>query len=96
MTTMHSTKNLLDEHPSDWRRWLLNPVVPEGEGEQKPLSIGIPEKMLESLDQIAEETSNTRADAVRHLLRWAISAYRKGRAVEEEQTNLVKRGKKAS
>lgn len=91
---MHPAKNLLQAHPSDWRRWLLNPVVPEGEGEAKPLSIAFPEKMIERIDRIAKETGNSRSDTVRHLLRWAMDAYDKGN--EQEAALTPKKGKRAS
>jgi hypothetical protein len=85
--------NLLDSHPSDYRRWLMDPVVPEGEGEAKPLSIAYPEKLVERIDKIAKETGNTRSDTIRHLLRWGCSAYEKGRS---EEAALTKRSRKAS
>jgi hypothetical protein len=91
---MNTAKNLLETHPSEWRRWLLDPVVPEGEGDAKPLSIAYPEKMLERIDKVAHETHNSRSETIRHLLRWALNAYDKGRAAESGLEQ--KKSKKAS
>lgn len=88
---MQTAKTLLDTHPSEWRRWLLSPVVPKGEGEAKPLSIAFPEKMLERIDKIASETDNSRSETIRHLLRWAMEAYEKGRAEEDNHLSKKKR-----
>lgn len=76
-----------------WRRWLVKPVVPEGEG-GSTVQIGIrtPEKLLASIDEIAKETGNDRTSTVLHLVRWAIDEYRKQRALETEGPGKKKRG----
>lgn len=69
-------------HPSDWRRYLLQPIVPKGEGGVKPLSIAFPKALLTRIDKVSKETNNSRSDTIRHLLRWALDAYDKGRSAE--------------
>lgn len=62
-------------HPINWRNWLVQPIVPKGEGEVKPLSIAFPKALLTRIDRVAKETNNNRSDTIRHLLRWALDAY---------------------
>lgn len=62
-------------HPTNWRNWLVQPIVPKGEGEVKPLSIAFPKALLARIDKVAKETNNNRSDTIRHLLRWALDAY---------------------
>lgn len=59
----------------DWRKHLVEKVVPEGEGIGHPLSVRYPEKLLARIDACAEETGNSRTDAILHLLRWALDRY---------------------
>lgn len=60
------------------------PTIPIGEKLEKPLSLAFSKEMLRELDNIGKATNNSRADTIRHLLRWAIAAYKKGVAAEEE------------
>lgn len=53
----------------------MQPIVPKGEGEVKPLSIAFPKSLLTRIDKVAKETNNNRSDTIRHLLRWALDAY---------------------
>ena len=83
---MQTRKNVLvvERQPADWRKWLLSPIIPKGEhGDSMPLSVAYPRSMVRELDRIAKQTRNSRADTIRHLLRWAIEAYDKSRAEEE-------------
>jgi hypothetical protein len=69
---------------TDWRRWLVKPIIPEGEKLEKPLSVAFSKEMLKDLDRIGDATNNSRADTIRHLLRWAIAAYDKAQEEEAE------------
>lgn len=65
----------------------MDPIVPKGEeGDTRPLSVAFPRSMLARIDKIAKATSNNRSDTIRHLLRWALDAYDKARAAEQEET----------
>lgn len=59
------------------------PSIPIGEKLEKPLSLAFSKEMLRDLDRIGKATHNSRADTIRHLLRWAIDAYDKGVEAEE-------------
>ena len=72
----------VDALNTEWRRWLVEPVIPEGEGPGKPLSLRVPEQLLKRIDVVAKETRNSRTDAVLHLLRWALSKYESEREAE--------------
>lgn len=55
-------------------------VVPDGEGKlSQAITVRLPEQLLRRIEQCAKETSNNRSDAILHLLRWALSAYEKGK-----------------
>ena len=63
----------------------MKPVVPEGEGVAKPLSLRVPEKLIERIDAVAKATGNPRTDTIMHLLRWALDEYARQRAEETEE-----------
>lgn len=69
---------------SDWRRRLVKPVVPAGEGVAKPLSLRVPEKLISRIDAVAKETGNARTETLLHLVRWALDEYDRQRAEERE------------
>lgn len=68
---------------SGWRRRLVKPVVPEGEGVAKPMSLRVPEKLIERIDTVAKETGNARTETLLHLVRWALDEYDAQRAAED-------------
>lgn len=61
----------------------MRPVVPEGEGVAKPLSLRVPERLIERIDAVAKATGNPRTDTIMHLLRWALDEYDRQRAEEK-------------
>lgn len=69
---------------TEWRRWLVEPVVPPGEGPNLPLSMRVPEQIMKDVEKIAKETGNSRTDAILHLLRWAIAKYKAERVAEKK------------
>jgi Arc/MetJ-type ribon-helix-helix transcriptional regulator len=73
----------MEHQPVDWRKWLVDPIIPQGEkGDTRPLSVAFPKAMLQRIDRIAKATGNNRSDAIRHLLRWALDTYEKAREDE--------------
>lgn len=67
-------------HPSDWRRYLLNPnlIVPKTElSEGKGLAVAFrcPKSLVARIDAVAKRTGNTRARTIVHMLLWACDAY---------------------
>lgn len=79
--------NALAQRPlaveSEWRRRLVKPVVPEGEGVAKPMSLRVPEKLIERIDAVAKATGNARTETLLHLVRWALDEYEAQRAAED-------------
>lgn len=69
---------------TDWRRRLVKPVVPEGEGPGVPLSVRYPKGLLVRIDACAKDTGNSRTETLLHLLRWALDEYETQRAAEKE------------
>lgn len=63
----------------------MKPVVPEGEGVARPLSLRVPERLIERIDAVAKATGNPRTDTIMHLLRWALDEYGRQRAEESEE-----------
>ena len=53
----------------------MDELVPEGEGNKKPIPVGIPEKLLARLDACAKATGNSRTDVILALLRHGISKW---------------------
>jgi metal-responsive CopG/Arc/MetJ family transcriptional regulator len=64
----------------------VQPIVPKGEGNVKPLSIAFSKALIARIDKVSRETNNSRADTIRHLLRWALDAYDK-RGVTGDELN---------
>jgi metal-responsive CopG/Arc/MetJ family transcriptional regulator len=62
---------------------MTNPV-PLGEKLEKPLSLAFSKQMLKDIDRIAHNTNNSRADTIRHLLRWAVATYDAKAKADEE------------
>lgn len=52
----------------------MSSVIPEkeDEGDLVPTSVRIPKKILERIDKAAEETGNSRNEAILYLFRWAL------------------------
>ncbi len=50
-------------------------VVPVGEGNKKPIPVGIPEKILLRLDACARATGNSRTDVILSLLRHGLAKW---------------------
>lgn len=69
---------MLDGH----RSYLMSDVVPEGEGNKKPIPVGIPEKLLLRLDACAKATGNSRTDVILSILRHGLAQW------ESEQAAL--------
>lgn len=68
-------------------------IIPKGEhSEARPLSVSFPKSLLTRIDKVARETRNNRSDTIRHLLRWALSAYEKSREQEAEQGDHQRTG----
>ena len=84
-TAMNALARLPLGGEGEWRRRLVKPVVPEGEGVAKPLSLRVPEKLIERIDAVAKATGNPRTDTIMHLLRWALDEYARQRAEETEE-----------
>ena len=61
----------------------MKPVVPEGEGVAQPVSLRIPERLIERLDAVAKATGNPRTETILHLVRWALDEYDAQRAAEK-------------
>ncbi len=59
----------------------MSGLVPDGEGNKRPIPVGIPEKLLARLDVCAKATGNSRTDVILSLLRHALSQW------ETEQSN---------
>jgi hypothetical protein len=74
-------------HPSEWRKYLMSPIIPPGEGRpsSSPMSLRIPEVLKKRIERMARETKNTKHDTVLHMLRWAADAYDKAREEEASQ-----------
>jgi Arc/MetJ-type ribon-helix-helix transcriptional regulator len=86
---MKTSLDVLQRHPHlrDWRKWLVDPIVPKGEeGDTRPLSIAFPREMLTRIDRIKKATNNSRSAVIKYLLRWALDAYDK---LREDEKNGV-------
>lgn len=57
------------------RKDLMSDVVPGGEGNKKPVPVGIPEKLLLRLDACARATGNSRTDVILKLLRRGLADF---------------------
>jgi metal-responsive CopG/Arc/MetJ family transcriptional regulator len=65
-----------------------NPIVPLGEGPSAgPISLRVPKGLMKRIQKIADDTHNSRSEAMIKLLRWACDAYDKSRAEEEDAGN---------
>ncbi len=53
----------------------MSDVVPDGEGNKRPIPVGIPEKLLSRLDACAKATGNSRTDVILSLLRHALGQW---------------------
>jgi len=53
----------------------MGELVPEGEGNKKPIPVGIPEKLLARLDACAKATGNSRTDVILALLRHGLTEW---------------------
>jgi hypothetical protein len=88
---MNPTKTVLGlGHPSDWRRYLLNPIVPQGEGPTEVVHLRVPKAVLADVDAIAKATDNPRSETLLHMIRWARDAYKAGVASELEASTSKK------
>ena len=54
---------------------VMGELVPEGEGNKKPIPVGIPEKLLARLDACAKATGNSRTDVILSLLRHGLTTW---------------------
>lgn len=59
----------------DWRKQLVEVVIPQGEGDNVPLSFRAPEKLVARIEAIAKATDNNRTDVILGLLRAAVTAW---------------------
>lgn len=73
------------ESARNWREALVSPVVPPSEGPSRVLSLRVPQRVLERVDAVAEDTGHDRTATVLHLLRWALDEYDRQRATEKTQ-----------
>lgn len=81
---MRMTEPVMSWHSAlNWRHALVHPIIPGGEGETTPVSARISLKLLKEIDAIAKETTNSRTDTILHMLRWAVSEYRRQRETEQ-------------
>lgn len=52
-----------------------DPVVPDGEGDAKPLSIRFPEGLKRRIDEVAKKTGNDRSTTILHMVRYALKEW---------------------
>lgn len=62
---------------------LMSDLVPEGEGNKKPVPVGIPEKLLLRLDACARATGNSRTDVILKLLRHGLTQWESEHAAQK-------------
>lgn len=72
-------------HPSEWRKYLLDPIIPENEekGPSRPLALRFPVALIKRLDRAAAATGNSRTQVIIHLLRWGLDRYEQARAADQ-------------
>jgi metal-responsive CopG/Arc/MetJ family transcriptional regulator len=53
-----------------------SPIVPQGVGDTRPLSIRFPSDLIKRLDACALATDNSRSEVIVYLVRWGLDEYK--------------------